>query len=101
MEELTRGNMVCKFGSLKNLFSVLARKLQLGNWTSVYIMFPKMHAIAQAHTGIHASKFTGVIYCTCKIIAFSLLFYYISCREEFFIEHYIHEIYNAINYKIL
>ena len=93
MGALTRGNMVCKFGSLKNPFRVLARKLQLGNWTSVYIMFPKMHAITQAHTGIHASKFTGVIYRTCKIIAFSLLFYYcISCREGFFIEHYIHEI---------
>ena len=65
--------------------------------------------ITCAHVGMHTSMFTCAIYCTCKIIAFSLfvlLLLYISQKDKFFIEgflieNYIQEIENVINCKIL
>ena len=47
------------------------------------LLFPETCAIAHAHAGAHASKFTHLICCKCKIIIFSLLilFYYISVRR--------------------
>ena len=72
------------------------------------ILFLEMHAIAHAHRRTHTSKFTCAIYCKRKIVVFSLLvllLLYISCKkffiERFFIEDYVKEIENVINYKIL
>ena len=43
------------------------------------ILFPEMRAIARAHAGTHANKFTCAIYRTREIIVFSR-------KEKFFIE---------------
>ena len=51
-------------------------------------MFPETQAIAHARAGTHKSKFMCAMYCTHKIIVFSLfvLLLYISHKEEFLIE---------------
>ena len=50
-------------------------------------LFPETHVIACANT--HLSNFTCDVYCTCKIIVFSLfvlLLLYISCKERYIIK---------------
>ena len=51
-------------------------------------MFPETQAIAHARAGTHKSKFMCAMYCTHKIIVFSLFVWllYISHKEEFLIE---------------
>ena len=52
-------------------------------------MVPETQAIAHARAGTHKSKFMCAMYCTHKIIVFSLfvlLLLYISHKEEFLIE---------------
>ena len=61
------------------------------------ILFHETRAIAHAHAGTHASKFMRAMYHICKItfestFTFVLLSLYISRKEKFFIEHFIHEI---------
>ena len=73
----------------------------------LYILFPETHVIARACAGTHPSKFTFAIYCTCKIIVFSVCFVIIiyflwgEIFQRFFIEDYIQEIWNVINCKML
>ena len=50
-------------------------------------LFPETHVIACANT--HLSNFTCDVYCTCKIIVFSLfvlLLLYISCKTKYIIK---------------
>ena len=52
-------------------------------------LFPETCAIAHACIGTQTSKFTCVIYCTCKIIVFSLFVFLLLdsfSKEKFFIE---------------
>ena len=67
----------------------------VNHFPKTHILFPEMCAITRACAGTHPSKFTCAIYCTCKIIVYSLW------RNFSLGIIYIHEISNIINYKIL
>ena len=65
-------------------FCIFGEKVELIN--DIFILFPETYAIACSHAATHPSKFTQ---------NHSIFTY------KFFIEHYMHEIWNVINYKIL